>query len=101
MTLALVVAAVHLGLQGAQTTAAEDVPHPSAHTPAQIGEPRVACSSEAAIRSLTGRRFDPATNSMEQLRRLLMFSRRFVQTLHLRQLPSHLDLSLVFQCMIK
>jgi hypothetical protein len=36
-----------------------------------------------------------------QLRRLMAFSRRFVQSLHVRQLPSHLDLQLLFDCMVK
>ena len=46
-------------------------------------------------------RFDPSVNSMEELRRLMTFSRRFVQTVRLRQLPSHMDLTVLFDCMIK
>ena len=46
-------------------------------------------------------RFDPAVNSMEELKRLMTYSRRFVQTVRLRQLPSHMDLTVLFDCMIK
>ena len=45
--------------------------------------------------------WDPAQGDLLQLRRLLAFSRRFVQALHVRQLPSHLDLQLLFECMVK
>mmetsp|Transcript_14515 Transcript_14515/g.31579 ORF Transcript_14515/g.31579 Transcript_14515/m.31579 type:complete len:396 (+) Transcript_14515:216-1403(+) len=44
--------------------------------------------------------YDPAVNDMDALRRVMTFSRRYVQTVDLRQLPSHLDLSLLFECMI-
>lgn len=46
-------------------------------------------------------RFDPAVNSLEELRRLMTYSRRFVQSIRLRQLPSHLDLTTMFDCMVK
>jgi hypothetical protein len=45
--------------------------------------------------------WDTATGDLLQLRRLMAFSRRFVQSLHIRQLPSHLDLQLLFDCMVK
>lgn len=44
-------------------------------------------------------RFDPATDDLSQLRKLMAFSRRFVQCLRLQQLPSHLDLQLLFDTM--
>mmetsp|Transcript_15118 Transcript_15118/g.44566 ORF Transcript_15118/g.44566 Transcript_15118/m.44566 type:complete len:203 (-) Transcript_15118:1051-1659(-) len=44
--------------------------------------------------------YDPAINSIDDLRRLMTYSRRFVQTIRLRQLPSHLDLNIMFDCMI-
>lgn len=47
------------------------------------------------------RRFDAEVNSLEDLRRLMTYSRRFVQTIRLRQLPSHLDLTMMFDCMVK
>mmetsp|Transcript_24485 Transcript_24485/g.62214 ORF Transcript_24485/g.62214 Transcript_24485/m.62214 type:complete len:392 (-) Transcript_24485:328-1503(-) len=43
--------------------------------------------------------YDPATSSEGDLRRLMTYSRRFVQTLTLRQLPSHMDLGIIFDCM--
>ena len=46
-------------------------------------------------------RFDPAVNNVEELKRLMTYSRRFVQTVRLRQLPSHMDLTVLFDCMIK
>ena len=36
---------------------------------------------------------------MAALRRLLTFGSRFVRSLHLQQLPSHLDLQILFDCM--
>jgi hypothetical protein len=45
--------------------------------------------------------WDTATGDLLELRRLMAFSRRFVQSLHIRQLPSHLDLQLLFDCMVK
>ncbi len=45
--------------------------------------------------------WDPVSGDLMQLRRLMAFSRRFVQSLHIRQLPSHLDLQLLFECMVK
>lgn len=45
--------------------------------------------------------FDPATSDLDQLRRLMTFSKKFVTSLRLRQLPSHLDLQHVFDCMVK
>lgn len=44
-------------------------------------------------------RFDPATGDLANLRRLMAFSRRFVQCLRVQQLPSHLDLQLLFDSM--
>ena len=38
---------------------------------------------------------------LSSLKRLLTYSRRFVQTVHIRQLPSHLDLQILFDCMVK
>lgn len=31
----------------------------------------------------------------------MTFSRRFVQAIQLRQLPSHIDLTVMFDCMVK
>ncbi|KAG1660164.1 hypothetical protein FOA52_005264 [Chlamydomonas sp. UWO 241] len=44
--------------------------------------------------------YDPAVNALEDMRRLMMYSRRFAQTIRLRQLPSHLDLAIMFDAMI-
>lgn len=45
-------------------------------------------------------RFDPTIGGdLSQLRKLMAFSRRFVQCLRLQQLPSHLDLQLLFDTM--
>lgn len=44
-------------------------------------------------------RFDPTTGDLAQLRKLMAFSRRFVQCLRLQQLPSHLDLQMLFDTM--
>lgn len=44
-------------------------------------------------------RFDPATSDFNELKRLLTFSSKFVNSLHLQQLPSHLDLQIVFEAM--
>ncbi|KXZ55119.1 hypothetical protein GPECTOR_3g271 [Gonium pectorale] len=44
--------------------------------------------------------FDPAVTDLSSLKRLLTYSRRFVQTVHIRQLPSHLDLQILFDCMV-
>lgn len=46
------------------------------------------------------RRFTPTLTSENDLRRLMTYSRRFVQTLTLRQLPSHMDLGIIFDCMV-
>ncbi|WIA15660.1 hypothetical protein OEZ85_002286 [Tetradesmus obliquus] len=43
--------------------------------------------------------FDAATGDIAALRRLMAFSRRFVQGLRVQQLPSHLDLQLLFNAM--
>eukprot|EP00879_Flechtneria_rotunda_P009172 GHRR01009602.1.p1 GENE.GHRR01009602.1~~GHRR01009602.1.p1 ORF type:complete len:439 (+),score=139.70 GHRR01009602.1:208-1524(+) len=43
--------------------------------------------------------FDVTTGDLAELRRLMAFSRRFVQSLRLQQLPSHLDLQLLFDAM--
>lgn len=45
--------------------------------------------------------FDPNSSDLNQLRRLMSYSRKFVQSLRLRQLPSHLDLQLIFETMVK
>jgi hypothetical protein len=44
-------------------------------------------------------RFDAATGDIAALQRLMAFSRRFVQGLRVQQLPSHLDLQLLFNAM--
>ena len=44
-------------------------------------------------------RFDPATSDINDLKRLLTFSSKFVNSLHLQQLPSHLDLQIIFDAM--
>ena len=44
-------------------------------------------------------RFDPATCDINELKRLLTFSTKFVNSLHLQQLPSHLDLQIIFDAM--
>jgi hypothetical protein len=41
-------------------------------------------------------RFDPEVSDLEQLKRLLKFSRRFISALRISQFPSHLDLGLLF-----
>jgi len=46
---------------------------------------------EAAIE-----RFDPATSDPNELKRLLAFSKRFVRSLSVIQLPSHINLQLLF-----
>ena len=47
------------------------------------------------------RRFDPSTTNKDDLRRLLTYSRRFVQTITLRQCPTHVDLNMIFESMVK
>ena len=44
-------------------------------------------------------RFNPATSDFNELKRLLTFSTKFVNSLHLQQLPSHLDLQIIFEAM--
>lgn len=44
-------------------------------------------------------RFDPATSDFNELKRLLTFSTKFVNSLHLQQLPSHLDLQIILEAM--
>jgi len=44
-------------------------------------------------------RFDPANSDINDLKRLLTFSSKFVNSLHLQQLPSHLDLQVIFDAM--
>ena len=44
-------------------------------------------------------RFDPATSDAEGLQRMLVFSKRFVSSIRLQQLPSHLDLHVIFDVM--
>eukprot|EP00199_Chlamydomonas_sp_CCMP681_P001676 CAMPEP_0119112800 /NCGR_PEP_ID=MMETSP1180-20130426/41743_1 /TAXON_ID=3052 ORGANISM="Chlamydomonas cf sp, Strain CCMP681" /NCGR_SAMPLE_ID=MMETSP1180 /ASSEMBLY_ACC=CAM_ASM_000741 /LENGTH=347 /DNA_ID=CAMNT_0007100509 /DNA_START=54 /DNA_END=1097 /DNA_ORIENTATION=+ len=44
--------------------------------------------------------YDPTLSAESDLRRLMTYSRRFVQTLILNQLPSHMDLSIIFECMV-
>ncbi|KAL0020418.1 hypothetical protein WJX77_001282 [Trebouxia sp. C0004] len=44
-------------------------------------------------------KFDPASSDINDLRRLLTFSSKFVNSLHLQQLPSHLDLQVIFDAM--
>lgn len=43
--------------------------------------------------------FNVATSNVHILRRLMTYSRRFVHNLKLRQLPSHLDLEILLDCM--
>lgn len=43
--------------------------------------------------------YDPSLTSEADLRRCMTYSRRFVQTVNIRQLPSHMDLSILFECM--
>lgn len=40
-------------------------------------------------------RFDPEVSDVHQLRRLLLFSRKYVSGLRITQLPSHIDLGTV------
>ncbi|GFR48236.1 hypothetical protein Agub_g10098 [Astrephomene gubernaculifera] len=44
--------------------------------------------------------YDPSVTDLSSLKRLLTYSRRFVQSVTIRQLPSHLDLQLLFDCMV-
>ncbi|GAX76195.1 hypothetical protein CEUSTIGMA_g3639.t1 [Chlamydomonas eustigma] len=44
--------------------------------------------------------YDAALNNMDDLKRLMTYSRKFIQTVRLRQLPSHMDLTDMFECMI-
>ncbi len=67
----------------------------SCFTSALSNPPRLHCRTKPACR------YDAAVHSMDDLRRLMTYSRRFVQTVTLRQLPSHLDLQVIFDCMIK
>lgn len=69
----------------------------STHTTHSIT--RIVCPLTAA--AATCRRYDPAVTDLSSLKRLLTYSRRFVQTVHIRQLPSHLDLQILFECMVK
>lgn len=41
-------------------------------------------------------RYDPATTEINGLKRLLAYSKRFVRSINISQLPSHLDLQLLF-----
>lgn len=43
--------------------------------------------------------FDPSTSELEDLKKLLVFSRPFVRSIRLQQLPSHLDLTFIFDVM--
>jgi len=43
--------------------------------------------------------FDPAASVVDELRRMMTFSSRFVRQVNLQQLPSHLDLQNIFQCL--
>ncbi|CAG9465687.1 unnamed protein product [Pedinophyceae sp. YPF-701] len=43
--------------------------------------------------------FDPEMSDLDQLRRLLSYSARFVRFLEITQLPSHLDLAHIFDCL--
>ncbi len=57
--------------------------------------------AETCVAGVWARRYDPALTSESDLRRIMTFSKRFVQALHIRQLPSHMDLSVLFECMVK
>ncbi len=63
------------------------------------------CPFTCAARCMFGKaafllcRFDPATSDINDLKRLLTFSSKFVNSLHLQQLPSHLDLQVIFDAM--
>ncbi|KAK9810152.1 hypothetical protein WJX72_005703 [[Myrmecia] bisecta] len=43
--------------------------------------------------------FDSTSGDLQSLKRLLCFSKRFVHSLHLQQLPSHLDLAIILDAM--
>ena len=63
------------------------------------------CPFRCAARCMFGNaafllcRFDLATSDINDLKRLLTFSSKFVNSLHLQQLPSHLDLQVIFDAM--
>lgn len=40
--------------------------------------------------------FDPESSDISQLRRLLLFSRKYVSMIRIQQLPSHIDLTTLF-----
>ena len=42
-------------------------------------------------------RYDPNTSDSNEMRRLLTYSKRFARNLSIMQLPSHLDLSMLFE----
>lgn len=44
--------------------------------------------------------YDPSATDLNSMKRLLTYSRRYVQAVHIRQLPSHLDLQVLFDCMV-
>jgi hypothetical protein len=46
--------------------------------------------------TLPGCRFDSEVANLDDLKRLLAFSSRFVQSLTIVQLPSHLELEILF-----
>lgn len=43
--------------------------------------------------------FDPSVSDVDDLKRLMTFSRKFVRSINLKQFPSHLDLQIVFDTM--
>ena len=44
-------------------------------------------------------RFDPLLSDIDDLRRLLTFASPFVRNLIIQQIPSHIDLQIIFNCM--
>jgi len=44
--------------------------------------------------------YDPASHDLVNLKRLMTYSRRYVQRVFVTQLPSHLDLQILFDCMV-
>eukprot|EP00775_Hariotina_reticulata_P013344 gene13344-13472_t len=54
---------------------------------------------ELAVALVADEQYQPATGDLLELRRLMNFSSRFAHGLRLQQLPSHLDLQILFQAM--
>lgn len=43
--------------------------------------------------------FNAATDSISELKRFLAFSKKYIHTLDVQKLPSHIDLETVFECL--